>query len=203
MVDHLKAHRERFLELIEKWHAGHPRPDQVPHCVNVSRLLEEALDREPAPVALRREMILAALGHDLYEDTKIKRADVLADYGSDVDRLIEAVTERSSVAEFVERVASGPEEPRLIKLADGIDNYGGHIGKGLLRVDPATWVEIVRKKMEPMFSRIAGVPFRQYTAAGSSLARQLEAEREAFWREVGVILRGRPQPGAAAERPRD
>lgn len=184
----------RFLALVRHWHAGHPRPDQVEHCQRVRGWLERALDREPEPVAARRDMGLAALGHDLYEDSALERAHVVAEYGATVDRLIEAVTERDGVAEFVERVACGPEEARLIKLADGIDNYDGLVRTGLLRADPAKWVEVVRKQTEPMFGRIVGLSFPQHPAAGAWLAEQLDRHRERFWAELGAILRPGPAP---------
>jgi hypothetical protein len=187
-MDQLDADREQFLDLIRHWHKGHPRSDQVPHCVNVARWLERALDMEPQPVAGRREMILAALGHDLYEDSAIRPADVAAKYGREVDRLIEGVTERAGVTEFVGRVASGPEGARLIKLCDGIDNYGGLVENGLLRADPAKWVEIVRRQMEPMFSRIESVPFHEYPVAGKWLCQELLKRRGEFWAVVSALL---------------
>ena len=133
-------------------------------------------------------MTLAALGHDLYEDSKISPAYVEATYGKEVDQLIEGVTERVSVAEFVARVASGPEEARLIKLGDGIDNYGGLVENGLLRADPAKWVEIGRRQMEPMFSRIEGIPFLKFPAAGHWLSQELMKRRDAFWAVICKLL---------------
>jgi hypothetical protein len=180
----LDAYRVRFLNLVRHWHKDHSRPDQVDHCVNVMLWLECALDREPQPVSGRREMVLAALGHDLYEDSKIPRAEVVADYGTEVDRLIEAVTEKTSVTEFVARVASGLEEARLIKLCDGIDNYGGLIENGLLRDEPDKWVKTVRRQMEPMFSRIERLPYPKYPVAGEWLSQELAKKREAFWAVV-------------------
>ena len=64
-------------------------------------------------------MALAALGHDLHGHSGYKHAaDVEATYGKEVDRLIEGVTERAGVAEFVAASrASGSEEVRLINVA--------------------------------------------------------------------------------------
>jgi hypothetical protein len=152
------------------------------------RWLERALAFEPQPVPARRELILAALGHDLYEDSAIRRADLEATYGKEVDQLIEAVTERAGVTEFVTRVASGPEEARLIKLCDGIDNYGGLVEHGLLQADPAKWVDSVRRQMEPMFSSIETVPFVKYPVAGQWLSQELGKRREAFWALVRDML---------------
>lgn len=193
------AEKQRFLSLIRHWHAGHHRADQVEHCINVMQWLEQALDQEPGPIRGRRAMILAALGHDLYEDSRIDPVQVVTEYGVEVDQLIEGMTERSGVSEYVERVASGSEEARLIKLCDGIDNYGGLVKIGLVRADPVRWVDVVRKQMEPMFSRIASVPFRQYTVAGGWLSQQLTMERERFWAEVSAILCGRTESGVTEQ----
>ena len=119
----------------------------------------------------RREMILAALGHDLYEDSAIPRAEV------------------AGVAEFVERVASGSEEARLIKLCDGIDNYCGLVENGLLRDEPDKWVETVRRQMEPMFNRIDGISFQKYPVAGKWLTQELAIKRESLWTVVRELFR--------------
>lgn len=179
--------RQRFLTLIRHWHEGHPRKDQVEHCVNVSRYLGQALDQETGQVQGRRAMILAALGHDLYEDSKIDPAQVAAEYGPETDKLIEGMTERNGVTEYVERVAAGPEEVRLIKLCDLIDNYDGILRNRLLWEDPTKWVEVVRKHMEPMFNRLAAIPFHHYAAAGRWLGEELNTKRERFRAEVGKI----------------
>ena len=149
------------------------------------RLLDRALDLDTVPAPQRRAMALAALGHDLYEDSRIDPAGVAADYGADVDRLIEAVTERAGVAEFVGRVASGPEEARLVKLCDLIDNYTGLVDNGLVQSDRAKWAQIVRTHMEPMFDRLAGAPFTQHPKAGGWLSGQLDAARKRFWAVAG------------------
>ena len=193
-MTHFADEQSRFLELIRHWHKNHPRADQVSHCERVCGWLQRALDLEFGPRPARRVMVLAALGHDLYEDSRIDRNQLVTEYGAEIDRLIEAVTERSGVAEFVERVASGPEEARLIKLADGVDNYLGLVRGGLVQSDPATWVEVVRKQMEPMFSRISLLPFQQYPMAGNWLVEQLDLNREAFWWAVQEILRCRAEP---------
>ena len=191
-MDQLGDDRERFLALIRHWHAEHPRRDQVEHCINVASLLERALDLEATPIPARRDMTLAALGHDLYEDSKIPREQVAADYGKAVDHLIRALTEeQDGVGPYVERMASAPEEARLIKFCDGIDNYCGLVEKKLLDSDPAYWVRKVRQHMEPMFSRLKSVPFRQYPAAGAWLGQMLKDKREGFWRAVEGLLRAK------------
>ena len=138
-------------------------------------------------MAARRDILLAALGHDLYEDTEIPRQDIVDGFGSEVDALIRWLTEGASVPEYVEQVAKSPEEARLIEYGDLADNYGGLVANGLLNADPAKWVEKVRHKMEPMFERLFGVPFQKYPRAGAWLAEQARMRRESFWAETRKI----------------
>ena len=133
-------------------------------------------------------MVLAALGHDLYEDSPIPPADIVADYGPEVDRLIQWLTEKGGVPAYVEQMASAPEEARPIKLCDGIDNYGGLVENGLVRADLAKWAQVVRHHMEPMFSRLQAIPFRQYPEAGRWLNQELAVRRERFWAVVENLL---------------
>jgi hypothetical protein len=115
-------------------------------------------------------------------------AEIESDYGAEVSQLIEGVTERAGVSELVERVAAGPEEARLIKLCDGIDNYTGLVDNGLLRTEPVRWLDTVRRQMEPMFSRIDGIAFTKYPAAGAWLSQELKDCRERFWAVVHEVL---------------
>ena len=105
--------------------AGHPRRDQVDHCIRVKKKVEDALALEGNEVAAHRDILQAALGHDLYEDTSIHRQVVVDRFGSAVDALIRCLTEGTSVPAYVEQVAKGPEEARLIKYGDLADNYSG------------------------------------------------------------------------------
>lgn len=185
---------DRFRALIQQWHKGHPRSDQIDHCIHVCQLLQKAFDKELSHCPKRRAMCLTALGHDLYEDSEIDPKVVVTEYGQDVHELIEEVTERNGVIEYVERVATGSEEARLIKLCDGIDNYQGLIENRLVQQDPAEWLDVVRKQMEPMFNRLVAIPFQSYPKAGEWLLDQLETHREAFWTEVRKILDGQADP---------
>jgi hypothetical protein len=187
-MDQPIADREDFMAIVRKWHAGHERPDQVEHCENVAALLDQALDLDSPAVAARRDMILAALGHDLYEDSKIPQAEILK-FGKEVDQLIRALTEEiDGVGPYVERVASGPEEARLIKLCDGADNYGGLVTKQLVAANPSKWVRVVRLHMEPMFSRLDSIPFQKYPKAGAWLRQVLADKRADFWAAIEELL---------------
>ena len=49
-----------------------------------------------------------------------------------------------------------------------------------MQEDPLRWITVVRELMEPMFSRPAGVPFRQSSVAGAFLA-ETTRKRERYW----------------------
>ena len=69
-----------------------------------------------------------------------------------------------------------------------IDNYGGLVEKGLARAAPAKWLEVVRRQMEPMFSRIEGILFKEYPVAGGWLTQELTKKREEFWAVIRELL---------------
>lgn len=83
---------------------------------------------------LAEDLILAAYGHDLYEDTAISPADIRAEFGPRVDELISGMTNRNGDddrAEYLRHLGSSSDDVRVIKCADLIDNmlsvaYGLH-----------------------------------------------------------------------------
>ena len=66
--------------------------DQVGQSEEAIAQFKQALKLEPPALAPRRDMILAALGHDLYEDSQIPQAEILK-FGVEVDQLILLLTE--------------------------------------------------------------------------------------------------------------
>ncbi|MBI4022900.1 bifunctional (p)ppGpp synthetase/guanosine-3',5'-bis(diphosphate) 3'-pyrophosphohydrolase [Candidatus Berkelbacteria bacterium] len=120
-----------MLTLVRRAHGSQSRSGgRIPywhHCAGVAELLAWAFERSgeiPEPVAYE-DFHLAALGHDLYEDTEVTRAEIIDAFGPRVDELIEALTNRQGddhQAAYHRQIATGPEEARLIKLCDLIDN---------------------------------------------------------------------------------
>ena len=107
------------------------------HVLSVAEILADALAMSHElddDAALAVDLYLAALGHDLYEDTPVTPEDVRAGFGARVDALIEGMTNRGSDqdrAAYVARMGTADEGIRLIKVADLIDNvlscaYGIH-----------------------------------------------------------------------------
>lgn len=118
LVRQYHSHQTRVAGRVPYW----------PHCLNVAELTTEALSTHASHEvegSLLFAVRLAALGHDLYEDTTVTRDEIRGHFGGQVDDLIwwltneEGDTNRTA---YVAKMARAPEAARLIKLADIIDN---------------------------------------------------------------------------------
>ncbi|HEY1813833.1 MAG TPA: HD domain-containing protein [Kofleriaceae bacterium] len=106
------------------------------HVLSVAAIVKELLDGggECSDPDLAHDIVLAAMGHDLYEDTDVTRADIKEKFGARVDALIYGMTNPNGDddrAAYEREMGHALEEVRLIKLADLIDNvlscaYGIH-----------------------------------------------------------------------------
>lgn len=118
-----------MLALVKEAHAAQSRNNgRVPywmHVQAVAHVLDFGIARGgEIRYPLRERLYLAALGHDLYEDTKVTRADIERQFGEDVAAWIQGMTNDGDDdrAAYLARMAAAPEEVRLIKLADVIEN---------------------------------------------------------------------------------
>lgn len=73
-----------------------------------------------AQTGARDEVVVAALLHDVVEDTPVTLADIKAAFGADVATLVEMVTDVSCLADGNGRRRKTMDQ--TIKLADLIDN---------------------------------------------------------------------------------
>jgi hypothetical protein len=86
------------------------------------------------PADAAEDLVLAAYGHDLYEDTDISSQSIRQEFGSRVDDWISGMTNRQddhNRADYLRDLAAADDEVRVIKCADLIDNmlsvaYGLH-----------------------------------------------------------------------------
>lgn len=129
---------EKYTEackLIEKWHEGQVRKySGIPyfyHPVEVARTLASVL-------ILDEDLILAALFHDLFEDTDCPREYIAETYGQRVHDLVVELTEvkvegKRQVRKAVEaaRLATISADAMTIKCADFISNT-----KDIVQNDP-------------------------------------------------------------------
>jgi hypothetical protein len=160
----IEAHREQTRN-------GGRLPYAV-HVLSVGRIIDDAfaatgeLAADPAQLC---DVVLGAIGHDLYEDTKVTPTAIRARFGARVDALIEGMTNRAGDHDhtgYVARMAGQIEGVRLIKIADLVDNvtscaYGIHdLGASWIR---ATFLPIVTGMVRTV--RSVGYPQFPRTAA--------------------------------------
>lgn len=127
-----KSKNLQMIELVKKFHAEQTRNNgRVPywrHCLNVAEIVKRALETTgdiPNSNPRYATIYLAALGHDLYEDTSIQPQEITSLFGAEVDRLIVELTNRQGDddrREYIAQMVAASEEARLIKYADMIDN---------------------------------------------------------------------------------
>jgi len=124
--------RESMLDLIKVKHAHQTRNGDLHtpywwHCLSAADILQAAIDGHTAATdsTMRENLYLATLGHDLYEDTDVDPAHIAEAYGTEVDRLIRAMTNEVSDedrASYLEKLTNATDDVLLIKFADLIDN---------------------------------------------------------------------------------
>ena len=122
---------DEMLALVKNYHAGQSRSNgRVPywtHCERVALMLKSLLAKSQEGTDGQQEtLFIAALGHDLYEDTSVTREEIVSKFDQEVDELIEQVTNRfgdDQAAKYAQQMAKASEAALLIKFADLCENY--------------------------------------------------------------------------------
>lgn len=167
-------------------HAGQRRKGTgdvpyVNHCAEVARLV--------ATAGASEDVVIAAVLHDVVEDSALTLADLERDFGPEVAALVEALTDEPEWAERptaerkrrqAERMPLAPPEARAIKLADQTSNLHD------LSREPAAWdPDEARAYAEASAAVVdacrgaSEVLERRFDEALEGLRRALRAERGA------------------------
>ena len=115
-------------ETAARAHAGQRRKGRsdipyVNHVAEVARMV--------AAAGASEDVVVAAVLHDVVEDSALTLADVERDFGAAVARLVDALTDEPDWADRpaperkrrqAEKMPGAPEEARLIKIADQTSN---------------------------------------------------------------------------------
>lgn len=120
--------RQAMLALVKQSHASQFRNKErkTPywlHCAGVAALVEGAYIG--SGMAVPDVVYLAALGHDLYEDTDVAPELIQQEFGYEVHQLIQMLTNEEDDQhriKYMQKLQDSSEQARLIKLADMIDN---------------------------------------------------------------------------------
>lgn len=120
-----------MLKLIKSAHSGQSRnAGKVPywqHCVNVAEILKSTLELEgeKPEEGLFTDMVLAALGHDLLEDTDVTEGELRKQFGNRPAYIIVDLTnyqEDHNTKEYLDKITAASDEAKLIKYCDLLDN---------------------------------------------------------------------------------
>jgi hypothetical protein len=119
----------RTAELVLKRHEGQLRKGGEPHTNHVLRVgiaaAEYALAHGFEPERFRI-LVLSAILHDTLEDTPTSDEELIAQFGSEIARIVRAVShveEEEPEEVYLSRVAEGGELAVLVKFFDRMDNF--------------------------------------------------------------------------------
>ena len=172
-----------MLGKIREYHEGQTRQGgNAPywfHCQSVGQIIRDASERTGEAQGneeLFSNVFLAALGHDLYEDTKISRQEILESFGEKVDEYIEFMTNRfgeENQKEFLDNIKKAPEEVWLIKLADLTENTIG--GAYSIPFNDLKWTkDFLLPVMTNGQKEMNIVVFQKYAKTGNLLKEYLD-----------------------------
>jgi hypothetical protein len=194
-------------ELTRSAHDGQTRNGgRVPYWVHtdaVADICRAALatggEREVVGAEAADDLVLAAYGHDLYEDTAVSPEAIRSEFGPRVDGWIRDLTNEAGDhdrAAYLAHIGAMSDEARVIKCADLIDNtlsvaYGVH-DLGLPWV-LKFFLPIGRETREVLHS----AAFDRLPATGAHLLGLVDF---AWTRLAGSIETATGQPWAEGER---
>ena len=121
---------EKMRAVVERYHKGQYRNKDKNspyrfHCEAVALLIKEVLVQTGEYDDNADDIVLAALGHDLYEDTSVDREFIRQEFGNHVDELIFQLTNEEDDEhrdKYMQKIHLASDEVILIKLADMIEN---------------------------------------------------------------------------------
>ena len=117
----------RAVAFAVRWHGDQRRPTGAPY---LEHLLESLEVLVKGAKATDRDILCAAVLHDVVEDTACTGAEIAGNFGERVAELVGWVTIPPATAEdkaavktaYLLRLASAPADAKLVKLADRVSN---------------------------------------------------------------------------------
>lgn len=180
----------RAFAYVKEKHAGQFRAGNVPmwhHVARVSALLETMLGyTKEGDKDMRRDIMLAGLGHDLLEDTDATTKEIVEVFGKRPYAMIYDLTNEwgdEYPEPYVAKMTAAREESRLVKLSDLFDNVTH--GTAHLRELGKTWAtDFFLPIMAPMHKAMMKTEFTAYPKTAQELTHLVEAAIAMFDREL-------------------
>jgi (p)ppGpp synthase/HD superfamily hydrolase len=173
---------EKMRRVVERYHKGQYRnkdknsPYRL-HCEAVALLVKEVLTQTGEYDDNADDIVLAALGHDLYEDTSVDRDFIRQEFGAHVDELIFQLTNEEDDEhrdKYMQKIHSASDEVILIKLADMIENMNSvFYNRSVLGQE---WVDtFFLPIMDDYLPHLHGKKFTNYVQTGNYLLAYMKA----------------------------
>lgn len=178
------------VRFVQKKHAGQFRAGGVPawhHLARVSQTLATLLQRTKEGTRSEREhIIVAALGHDVLEDTAATERDVVAVFGDRSTELVRGMTNTwgdDHTKPYERQIVQSEEAVRLIKLADLYDNYTSvtHHVRELGTTWTKTWFLPI---VAPMYRAVSKTKFVVYPNTAGMLIAMVSVASELLQGEL-------------------
>lgn len=173
---------EKMRDVVGQYHQGQYRNKDKNspyrfHCEAAALLIKETLEQAGEYDDNADDIILAALGHDLYEDTSVDRGFIRQEFGTHVDELIFQLTNEEDDEhrdKYMQKIHSASDEVILIKLADMIENMNSvFYNRGVLG---QAWIDtFFLPIMNDYLPHLRDKKFTTYVQTGNSLLAYMKA----------------------------
>lgn len=159
-------------------HGQYRKASQIPyiiHPLNVARILIEC--------GASDELVIAAVLHDVVEDTPVTLQEVRAAFGDNIARLVQGMSEPNRKDKWEKRkqdmlsfFETAPQDLVLIELADRLDNIR-EIRRDLARYGDEVWKRFTRGKDQQKWVYVQFLDLfqrRLETECGKALVEEFE-----------------------------
>lgn len=122
-----------------------------------------------------RTLYRAALGHDLFEDTNVKKSEVEKYWGKEVVNLINLMTNMKGDKDFTEYIkvlSKSEEDVRLIKLVDIVSNLNNSL-KTFDELDKKWVANFWIPLLDQYNEKLLPVPWSKYQYLASSITQEI------------------------------
>ena len=181
-------------ELVRKFHKTQFRnKNKVPyieHLIGVRSILQSvlAITGECADPAELKILEDATLGHDLIEDTNVRREEIVAASGEKALALIEKLSnpvDDYHLDEYMEQIRESEEEVRIIKYADLIENTTS-VCYGLQGLGIDWFYDFYEPILENSTENLASTKFVRYSKTATLMRSMLQIATKLLYDKISL-----------------
>lgn len=181
--------------LVKEYHKTQYRnKDKVPyieHLVGVKSILSSVLKitGECTDEALLKDMLDAALGHDLIEDTSVSRDEIIEVGNERVLHLIKELSnpvDDAHTDEYMRQLTEASEEARIIKYCDLLENTTS-VCYGLQDLGVDWFYGFYEPILKNTTNNLANTEFIKYPNTADLLRSMLEVSSKLVYDKIAII----------------